>query len=308
MALEGVRVGPLDPDRGEMFGQVGASSAARQLIRHHAAMHPPALVSALGRTHQKERSDALDRGELLEAVIDFYAEAGEALPDGAVIDGAAVRGEDDGRQQVVTFTWVVPVEEGGSGRSGKGFIPYDADHLPQSFALGNDAVRIAKLKEAGLPWHPEAVNREVAGIAGTGVPADIVDAGELDDALEENATLREEIESLRQQLSAQQAQSPAVPPVPAAPMTVEGGSALVPPQEPAPAADEPEEPPAGDDMGPTTYEPWPGYERENADVVRRKLREADDRDLARRVLAYEKATANRGTVVSLANQLIDRPS
>lgn len=301
MALEGVRVGPLDPDRGEMFGQVGASSAARQLIRHHAAMHPPALVSALGRTHQKERSDALDRGELLEAVIDFYAEAGEALPDGAVIDGAAVRGEDDGRQQVVTFTWVVPVEEGGSGRSGKGFIPYDEDHVPASFALGNDAVRIAKLKEAGLPWHPEAVNREVAGIAGTGVPADTVDAGELDDALEENATLREEIESLRQQLSAQQAQSPAVPPVAAAPMTVEGGSALVPPPEPAAA-------PVPEDTGPTTYEPWPGYEGENADVVRRKLRESDDRDLARRVLAYEQATANRGTVVSLANQLIDRPS
>lgn len=314
MALEGVRVGPLDPDRGEMFGQVGASSAARQLIRHHAAMHPPALVAALGRTRQKERSDALDRVELREAVADYYSEAGEALPEGAVITGAAVKGEDDAGQQVVTFTWVVPVEAGGSGRSGKGFIPYDAEHVPQSFALGNDAVRISKLKEAGLPWHPEAVSREVAGIAGTGVPADVVDAGALDDALQENATLRDELTDLRAQLARIEGQQQPVSPasagggsgVAASPMVAEGGSAMITgtrgPEDEPPAGEVPD---AGEG-GP--QQPWPGYEGENADVVRRKLRESDDPGLARSVLTYEQANANRGTVISLANQLLDRPS
>lgn len=296
MALEGVKIGPLDPDRGEMFGQVGANSTARQLIRHHAAMHPPALVAALSRVRQAVRSDALDRGELESAVADYYAGMGEALPDGAIIDGAAVRGEDDGRQQVVTFTWLVPVSEGGSGRSGKGFVPYDADHLPGSVAAGNDAVRIAKLKEAGLPWHPEAVSREVAGIAGTGVAGD----APADPALaEENASLREELEELKARL----AEIEATPQpfassagggsgVAASPMTPEGGSVLVPgtrgPDAPA-------------------DEPWEGYDGTNADDVRKHLRDSDDPELARRVLTFEQAHANRGTVISLANQIIDRP-
>jgi hypothetical protein len=299
MALEGVKIGPLDPDRGEMFGQVGANSTARQLIRHHAAMHPPALVAALSRVRQAVRSDALDRAELDSAVADYYAGMGEALPDGAIIDGAAVRGEDDGRQQVVTFTWLVPVSEGGSGRSGKGFIPYDADHLPNSVAAGNDAVRIAKLKEAGLPWHPEAVSREVAGIAGTGVSAG---AGEEMYSAGEMQTLRDEIERLRAQIADIEATPQPLASsagggsgVAASPMTAEGGSALVPGTR------------GPDSLAAPEGEPWEGYDGTNADDVRKRLRDSDDPELARRVLSFEQAHANRGTVISLANQIIDRP-
>jgi hypothetical protein len=84
--------------------------------------------------------------------------------------------------------------------------------------------------------------------------------------------------------------------VAASPMTAEGGSMSVTgtrgPDSPAAA-------PEG--------EPWEGYDGTNADDVRKRLRESDDPELARRVLLFEQANANRGTVISLANQIIDRP-
>lgn len=283
MALEGVRVGPLDPDKGEMFGQVGSTNSARQLIRHHQAMHPPALVAALGLTRQSERSDALVRDELPGAVDDYYGEANEALPDGAVINGASVRGEEDGAQQVVTFSWVVPPSVGGSGRSGKGFIPYDADTLAKSYKAGTEAVRVAKLKSAGLPW--SGASPEIVEVPD---PAVVAENEELHKALDEMHKRVAELEQERENAAATAAA--ATPPSPVV----------------APAS--PEQAVAGavstEDADPQM--PWPGYDDLNADDVRSKLREADAATV-QRALAYERVNKNRGTVVSAAQQILDRP-
>jgi hypothetical protein len=180
--LPGLRVGPLDPDRGENLGQVGGQSTARRLIRHHVAMHPPALMRALNRTRQDARSEAVDREEAEELIRELYRDAGEALPEDSQIKGFAVRGDDEAPgEQVLTFTFTTK-----SGRTGKGFVPYTHDDLSRSRAAGDEAVRIAKLKEAGLPWAPSEAALAAAGIRGSGVgrPDDFddEDAGALEAA------------------------------------------------------------------------------------------------------------------------------
>lgn len=292
MQLEGVRVGPLNPDRGEMFGQVGgigSPTAARALLRHHQLIHPPALIAALNGSRQEARSLAMDRDELEAAVERYYDEADEALPDGAEITGSAVKGEDDARSQFVTFTWVVSVENGGSGRSGKGFVPYTDEYVPRSIAAGNHAVRVAKLKEAGLPWTPDAVQAEAAGIPGTGVP--VVDT-ERERIEEENEQLAEDKAALEYRLAALETQL----------------AELLTAKEPEPPQDA-ETPEPG--LAPPSLavdphaEPWPGYEVDTADKIRARLKN-EERPVVEAVLAYEMAHNNRTSVVGAANQILDR--
>jgi hypothetical protein len=302
MPLEGVRVGPLDPDRGENFGQVGGQSTARSLVRHHMAMHPPALVAALSRRPHPERSDVLrDDPDLAEEVADaarsYYEDAGEALPEGAELSGFNVRGRDDApKQRVVTFTWHVPVEAGGSGRSGKGFIPYDRELIPDAVAAGDEAVQIEKLKKAGQPWSPQVLARS-AEIRGTGVERDdaSADAQAAEDAAEQ---ARREAEELRRQLDEANERLAAV----------EGQQPSVAQEAEEEADDDDEEDVRSDELSEQNppEEPWRGYDKANADEVRKRLRQKKDVPEAERVLAYEQANANRGTVVSAANQILDR--
>lgn len=288
MALEGVRVGPLDPDKGETFGQVGGQNAARQLIRHHAAAHPPALVQALSGKHNPERSQTLDREEVAKAAVDYYADTDSPLPEGAVITGANVNGADDNPdRRFACFTWVVPVENGGSGRSGKGFIPYTEELLPKSFEAGDEAKRIADLKEAGLPWEPKSVaQRESAATDRNAKEAD---------------ELAERVQQLEAELAAARANSARISEEAEAAARAQaelsqgGGTAV--PSDPA-AADAPEAEPEV---------PWDGYDDENADDIRKRIRSNQDVAEAEKVAAYERKHGKRKSVVGAAEQLLDRP-
>lgn len=308
--MDGVRLGPLDPDRGENFGQVGGQTTARQLIRHHVAMHPPALVAALSRVRQDDRSKAIDRDEAEAFIREVYDDAGQALPDESQITGYAVRGDDEAPDlQVVTFTYTTK-----GGRTGKGFVPYR--ELSNSVAAGDEAVRIAELKEAGLPWGPSETARQVAGIRGTQVgPAD--DAGDADALRGENEDLRSENEELRERLRAIEEQEKTDEQVRAeqehaasagggsgvqsSPQTPEGGSPETTGTRTAADADDGDSEPV---------EPWDGYDTDNADKVKRRLREERDPELAEKVLAWEQrpdAGQNRSGVVAVANSILDRP-
>lgn len=312
--LDGVRIGPLDPDRAENLGQIGGQSSARVLIRHHIAMHPPALVGALSRERQDERSKAIDRDEAEKAIADAYEENGEPLPEGSEINGLAVRGhEDQPSRQVLTFTAATP-----SGRTVKGAIPYrdNDDTLSRSIAAGDQVIRIRELKEAGLPWEPGAIAEQVGGIAGTGVKADDGEAArlsdELDDAADREESLREENAQLRERLAQlegqrrtdeQKAQDDGDEPTRAglpsdsgvvtSPQAAEGGSVDL---QDVGSAGEPEM-------------PWEGFESANAQEVRARLRDNRDPAEARRVLAWEQRSdggANRSTVIAAANEVLDR--
>lgn len=144
--MDGVRIGPLDPDKGERFGQVGGQTTARQLVRHHTRMLPPSVRAALTRQRNGPRSSALDADEVEKAIRKACKDAGEELPKDATIVGPAVHGEEDHpSQMVVGFTFTVE-----SGRVGKGFIPYEKDALPKSLKAGNVAAEREKLKEQGI--------------------------------------------------------------------------------------------------------------------------------------------------------------
>lgn len=287
--MNGVRVGPLDPDATAEFGQVAGKTSARQLVRHHVAMNPPALIGALTRSRNDARSLALDIEEVTSAVEKAWDEASEATPENFELCGATVRGAEDA-EKVVTFTWRVPVEAGGTGRTGKGFISYDADALPTSVADGDEAVRIEKLKEAGLPWSPSDRALAAAGITGTGIaetaPENVVELAEVEEA--RDAALAEAEQSKREAEEAQQRVADLEAQLAAA------GS--------APPAETPE-----DDAELT--EPWDGYDDSNADKIKAHLKNASDEDkvaLADAVLKYEPLHGKRSGVIAAANAIADR--
>lgn len=296
MGLTGVRIGPLDPDRGENFGQVGSNSTARALVRHHVAMHPPQLVGALQGARNEARSKALNKAEVDEAAREYYREVGEPLPDEAVISGRNVRGEDDlPDKRFVTFTWAVPPEAGGSGRSGKGFIPYDSDLVPNSVDAGDEATRISELKEAGLPWQPVATAQNEEELSR-------LERRRLEALEKQNELLIKRLEAVE----AQQASSHTAgggSGVASSPQAAEGGSAKVEGTS-GPRADVP------DGSAPAAGEPpklpWDGYEEDNADVIRKRVRETDDTAVLEAVVAYERAGKGRGTVITAANEKLDR--
>lgn len=290
--LDGVRIGPLDPDKGESFGQIGGQTTARRLLRHHTAMHPPALRAALSRIQHDERSGAIDIDEANAHIREVYEDAGEALPDESRIVGHKVRGQDEQPElQVLSFTYTTA-----GNRTGKGFVPYR--DLPKSVAAGDEAVQIKRLKDAGLPWAPSVAAQAAAGITGTGVAEDrdlgeVLDEQHVSGLEEENEELRAEVESLRARIAEETAQREAD--AQAATAEAAASGTIVSDAQPA--------------RYPSAGEPWEGYEGANAQDVVRKLREEKDPELAERVLAYEKRAdgGGRSTVISAAEQILDRP-
>lgn len=285
--LSGVKVGPLDPDTTAEFGQVSGRTSARQLVRLHLGLNPPALLGALTRSRQKARTDALDIDELRSAIEKWWDDADEDAPEEWELSGAAVRGEDDA-EQVVTFVFTLP-----SGRTGKGFLPYSDDLLPESIANGDEAVHIEKLREAGLPWTPSERTRAALGITGTGVgdaDADLLEAAD------EADRLREENEELRRRLE-EAGQNPDEP-------AAEGAEGED--EEPRETPEQERQEAAGD--GDSDL-PWAGYDEANADAIRKHLRELEGDEqvaAAEAVLKYEPKNGKRSSVVAQANTIIDR--
>lgn len=294
--LEGVRIGPMDPDSTADFGTVGAKNSARTLIRRHAAMHPPQLTGKLKLKRQDERSNALDMGEVRRAVEGRIEDDGQEVPEAFYITGAAVRGEDDQpSKQVVSFTYQLP-----SGRQGKGAIPYDAELLPNSTAAGDEAVRVKKAKDAGVPWVPQQVSESIfKGAAKASEPGEDDDADALlaeaekerDDAIARaekaetaQADFQRQLDEMAGQMSALREQQATVAPTP-------------------PSAD----PEAG--RPPLPFEDFEGT---SADTIKSRLAVAEGAEgkaLAQSVLAYEQGPdgSNRSTVVKAAQSILDRP-
>jgi hypothetical protein len=248
--LPGVRVGPLDPDVTESFGQVSGRVSARQLIRQHAALHPPALISALSKKLDDEFTQGLDLSEVGEALADD-------LPDGVTnVVGAQIRGERD-KPQVLTFTY-----ETESGRTAKWFVPLDdvRDSIPASLERGEKIARFAEAKRLGLALTTDEAGDPTQDIHTGGAEATFL--------RRENARLKREAEALRARLEGRESAQP----------------------------------PADDGTG-LPAEPVVGYEELNADDAKKLL--ADDETTPEEVaaiLAYEKATKNRKSVVSAAEQ------
>lgn len=271
--LEGARIGPLDPDAAESFGQVNASSSARQLMRHHLALYPPQLLAVLRLKRNDLRSEALDRDEVVAAGEALYTEDGAELPDEFEVNGVAVRGEEDSKKYV-TFTYKVP-----SGRTAKGAVPYDEENFSASIELGDEAIAVDKAKQAGMPWVP----KQVAEALGAG------DAARKSSNKESKSAAR--VKELEAQVAERDQQIQR--------MRDEGAA---PPQGPAGAA-EPVDPALVD----PNAEPYEGYDADKADEIVKKVKDGDAA-LAQRVLAYESAGANRSTVTAAANAKLDKPA
>lgn len=260
--LPGVRVGPLDPDATERFGQVSGRTSARQLIRTHAAMHPPHLIRALSLKLDEDRTAALLMGEVSDALDGDE----ELLPEGAVIEGAQVRGERD-RQQIVTFTYRMP-----SGRTAKGFTDYD-DRFSKSIERGDEAVRISELRKTGFPLTGEGSDRDYH-----------IGAARAQAAERLAAELRSENEKLREQLQSKSEQRP----------TAE--------QQRQAEEGDGGEGPSTDASG--AEEPVPGYSELKADEAKRVVKDADA-ETAQAILDYEREVGGRTTVISAAEHRLD---
>lgn len=271
--LPGVKVGPLDPDRTEQFGQVGRSNSARQLIRLHAQAHPPELVRVLSLKQDVERTKGLDPEEVADYLESLSLENGDpAIPDGAVYEGAAVRGE---RERPQYLTYVYRTE---SGRTGKWFADYTEDELPNSYADGSERVQIADLREKGIV----ATGGDTLGGAERETKAE----RELRVTKQKLANAEEALATEREQAAAAKAA----------------------PDE----ADTDDSADAGDgDTGaePDTpiaaQEPPDGYEDMNAADVVKLLKDEDTTDEERQgILDYEKTHANRKSVVAAGEQTL----
>jgi hypothetical protein len=278
VALPGVKIGPLDPDRTADFGQVSASTSARQLVRHHAAMYPPELRRILSLSRQHERTKALDPEEVEAAVHASFEDDGQDVPENLQVTGCAVRGEDDATQYV---TWTYLVE---SGRTAKGAALYDDEAFSKSIADGDENVAIAKAREAGLPWIPQATAQAIQG----GRPANAESGGdpEAEALREENDELRASLDELRERLAAVEGQQPT-------------------PEQEAQAGDGDGAADGADAGGGEPAVPE-GYDDLNADVIRQKISAGEyDRPTLEAIVAYERANANRSTVVSAGEQKLD---
>lgn len=315
--LEGVRVGPLDPDATETFGQVSAQHSGRRLIRLHARMHPPVLKRALVKKLDEPRTAAVI--EHLDEVREYLAglehdNGDPLLPEGSVLEGAQVRGERD-KEQVLTFTYRVP-----SGRSAKWFAPYNADVLPDSYEEGTARTRESQMRERGIvtsqAWDSEGNQTEVLRrelgrarrrekalreqIEGARVSEDpdsesLEDQGAPDSRrdeviLEENERLGTENAEMRRRLAQLEQLVSSLP----------GAAEQLQRLNPSHA---PEDDVASQD------EPIEDYELLNVQKVKALLAdESTSSETVEQILAYERQHANRSTVVKAAEQRLDTGS
>lgn len=312
-ALEGVRVGPLDPDATESFGQVAQGNTARQLIRLHRQLHPPELVRALARPLDEAHTKAAK--ESLEEITDHlgtleFPNGDPLVPSDAKVIDAAVRG-DKATGQVLTFQYVMP-----SGRVGKWYTEYHEDDLPEAYSAGQEYAKVREMKDRGMVAYDTEgtsaellrrsnteLRREVAALRAQAdgqdveVPrrsgakrADARRAEEIAGAQErlaqENAELRRRNAEL-EQLSAAQGGG----------MSLEGADEVVPggaggTGEGGAAAQEP---------------PLDDYENLKADQLVKRIRHEDTSpEDVQAILEYERSHAGRKSVVGAAEQRLDR--
>lgn len=263
--LPGVKVGPLDPDRTADFGQVSAANNARTLIRLHTQMYPQVLVAALAKKQDVQRSQGLDIGEVRDYLGGLSLENGDpAVPEGAEVVGANVRGERD-REQVLTYT-----VRHASGRTAKWFAPYSEDVLPESYAEGDERVHLHELREKGL------VATQAGSAAGErGTTRSASEAGDIRLA-RENDKLRERLEAAQRELEQVRAGA-----------SEDGESGDEPGSREPTSAQEP---------------PFEDYDDEkSAELVKRvKDEEGTSREEVQTILDYERVHQNRKTVVAAA--------
>jgi hypothetical protein len=275
-----VKVGPLDPDRTAEFGQVNASANARTLVRLHAQMYPQVLVAALSKKQDVQRSQGLDFQEVCDYLNGLTLDNGDpAVPEGAEVVGANVRGERD-RDQLLTYVVRYP-----SGRTAKWFAPYHEGVLPKSYDEGSERVHLHELREKGLV----ATAGSAAGERGTTRMAsesgDIRLARENDELRQEKDRLeregREERARLQRELDeARSGQAPAGEDDEAEEPAGDGG-----PNEPTVA----EEPPFAD------YD-----DVKAAELVKRVKAEDTSVEDVQAILDYERTHQNRRGVVAAA--------
>lgn len=289
VVLPGVKVGPLDPDRTADFGQVSAKNSARTLIRHHAASYPQSLTQALAKKLDEARSKALygNLGEVEAYLRGFkLGDGSSALPDGAVLEGAQVRGERD-REQILTFTYRIA-----SGRSVKWWAPYDRDELPEAAAEGDENVALAEARERGVAIgfgdaHTESLLRENARLraqldSGAPAPAPAPEAeapeGDGDGDGGEPDAEKDELTARIAELEAQLAEAQADGAPEGDGDGGDGGDG----EQPSNAAAEP---------------PFEGYDDVGANDLKRRVKAGEwDAEALGAILAYESTHANRSGV------------
>lgn len=301
MGLPGVRVGPLDPDSTSQFGQVSAKNSARQLIRLHRQMYSPAKVRALSRPLDEPRTKGLDFEEVENYLRGLEHPNGDPmLAEGHKLVGAAVRG-DPRTGQVVTFQFQTP-----SGRVGKWFAPYHDEALPDSYAAGTELTRVKEMKDRGVVAYDSEgtrttilerenaeLRRRVAamdafvkgGSQGDPPTGAAVDTRNQAMIAEQAEQLGRENQELKERLAAYEAHTAA-----------QGGG--------LPTAGIEETLPPTDGVA-SQDEPFEGYDQLKAtDVVARLKADETTNDEREAILAYERTHANRGTVVSCAEQTL----
>lgn len=292
-----VKVGPLDPDVTSDFGQVAAKSTARQLIRLHSQAHPPQLVQALARPLDAPRTKGLSLDEVREYLAGEELENGDPLvPEGATVVGASVRGSADS-EQVLCFTYRLP-----SGRTGKWHASYNGDVLPESYDAGSELTRVHEMKERGVvAFDSEATHAEILRRENSGLRREVQalraqfegrDTGELPEGtpgdtrpdvgvVEDNERLGRENAEMKARL----AQFESLQAAGEGHVSTSGIAELA--RDRVASADPPVD----------------GYEDMKADEVAKLLKD-DDTDTAtrQRVLDYERAHANRKSVVGAAEE------
>lgn len=271
-SLPGVKVGPLDPDRTSDFGQVAATHSARTLIRLHSQAYPPALTGALALKQDMQRTQGLDMAEVSDYLGGLELENGDpAVPKDAVVEGAAVRGERDGRQ-VLTYTYRTA-----NGRTAKWFAPYSEDALPKSFEEGAERVYLHDLQEKGLVAQAGSAAGERGTTRMASEAGDVRLAGDNDD-------LRGRLDELQKRLDEAEAKR----------REAERAAAAA-PEPDADADDAQREPVASQEP------PLEGYDDLKAADLAKKLKDTNTSEAeVQAVLDYERTHENRRSVVGAA--------
>ena len=128
MAPPGLTLGPQDIDSaGELTGRLGVHNKAGTLLKRHAALYPMALRQALALPIDLQRTEALDVEEVLTVLNGlkgrraFFDEEVHTLEDASV---RTPQGNVTDDKRVVSVVFRAERDKGGSGRSGRGVIPY----------------------------------------------------------------------------------------------------------------------------------------------------------------------------------------
>lgn len=145
----GLAIGPIQgiDEAGELTKDVGVHNLASILLDRHTQMYPLALVQALSRPRDPDRSAALDLGEVKEA-LERQTGRRAFFREGFVLHDASVKG-DTPETRVVSVLYENPE----TGRTGRGILPYEeveAATEPRFDALQEEKAR-STLGPQGVP-------------------------------------------------------------------------------------------------------------------------------------------------------------